>query len=37
MYAIRSYYDHGGGYYSFYAYLSEATVKKGDTVSYNFV
>jgi len=25
--------DHGGGYYSFYAYLSEATVKKGDTVT----
>jgi septal ring factor EnvC (AmiA/AmiB activator) len=25
--------DHGGGYYSFYAYLSEAQVRKGERVS----
>jgi septal ring factor EnvC (AmiA/AmiB activator) len=25
--------DHGGGYYSFYAYLQDATVRKGETVA----
>ena len=24
--------DHGGGYYTFYAYLNDATVRKGDRV-----
>lgn len=32
LYLISVLVDHGGGYYSFYAYLDDATVAKGDRV-----
>ena len=32
LYLISVLVDHGGGYYSFYAYLNDATVGKGDRV-----
>lgn len=32
LYLLSVLVDHGGGYYSFYAYLQDATVRKGETV-----